>query len=179
MSRYLTIERKYQTKNISPKANWIEPKKSFNWVSVTPALRNLKTSHTFGKLDKRGELNTTLEKYKNYILNLSSNWDGYGAQPINEETLKRAYSLIENILQYFRDKMIEISIPLVQPVPDGSIDINWENDSFELLINISSETDKQVNLYGEKINSPEEEIEMHIPYDLVESMIIKWLKKNL
>ena len=112
-------------------------------------------------------------------MNLSDNWDGYGAQPFNEETLRRAYNLLENILDHFWNNMIDISIPLIQPVPDGSVDINWETDEFELLINTPQDTKKQVNLYGERINFPEEEIEMHIPYDLVELVIIQWLTKIL
>lgn len=179
MSKNLSIKRIFQKENYIPDKNWIKPTKIIDWASIPTTFSELRTRYTYTKLERKEELNNTFEKYKNYILNLSYNWDGYGAQPFNEETLGRTYNLLENILDHFWNNMIEISIPLIQPVPDGSIDINWETDEFELLINISPESNKQVNLYGEKINSPEDEIETHIPYYLVESVIIHWLMKIL
>lgn len=179
MSKDLNIKRTFQKDNYFPVEDWIKPTKPIDWASIPTTLSEVRTMYTYTKLERKEELDNTFEKYKNYILNLSYNWDGYGAQPFNEETLRRAYNLSENILDHFWNDIIDISIPLIQPVPDGSIDINWETDEFELLINISPESNKQVNLYGEKINSPEEEIEMHIPYDLVESVIIQWLIKIL
>jgi len=176
LSKDLLIKRFYPKENLSTQ-DWIKPTESIDWASVPPSLRELSSKYFHSKLERK-ELIKTFEEKRNYILNLPDNWDGYGAQPFNEGTLNRAYSLIENILSHFWF-IIGISIPLIQPVADSSIDINWETDKFELLINISSESNKQVNLYGEKLNSPEEEIEMSIPYDLVETVIIQWLKKIL
>ena len=99
------------------------------------SLRELSSKYFHSKLERK-ELIKTFEEKRNYILNLPDNWDGYGAQPFNEGTLNRAYSLIENILSHFWF-IIGISIPLIQPVADSSIDITWETDQFELLINIS------------------------------------------
>ena len=179
MSKDLNLKRIFQKDDYLLTEDWIKPTERIGWVSVLPSLSGLRSAYTYIDLEIKEELINIFDENRNYILNLSDNWDGYGAQPFNEGTLNRAYILIENILNHFLINQIDISIPLIQPVADGSIDINWETDEFELLINISSESNKQVNLYGEKLNSPEEEIEMHIPYDLVETVIIPWLKRIL
>jgi len=73
----------------------------------------------------------------------------------------------------------EISIPLILPNTDGSIDIYWETEDFKLLINIPAVKNELVHIYGEKHLSPEHEIEVRINYELVQGVIIEWMKKIL
>jgi hypothetical protein len=171
------MKEEFQENN--PSEEWIVPTKPLDWASPKIELTQVRRTFIHAKLTRGVELNSSFEKYRSYIMNLPDNWDGNGAPSFTENTFERASFLLKNILNKLWNNMDEIPIPLIQPVPDGSIDINWETDKFELLINISPETNKQVNVYGEKIDSPEDEIEMYIPYDLAELGVIQWLKKIL
>jgi len=75
--------------------------------------------------------------------------------------------------------MFEIFIPSIQPVSDGSIDIYWKTDEYELLVNIPPEIDILVNLYGEKVGSPKDTIDVRIHYNLVELVLVQWFKMIL
>ena len=175
MSREINMKRRLQEKFSSE--DWIIPTKSLNWASPQIDLSQVRSAFIHSKLIREEELNNSFEEYRNYIINLPDNWDGYGAQSFNETTLNRACFLSKNILEKLWNDMIEIPIPLIQPVPDGSIDINWETDKFELLINIPEEQNELVNLYGEKLGYPQEELEVRSNYDLIANVIIAWLKK--
>jgi len=157
--------------------DWSIPARFSDWLSPIEDLSVLKTAFICIKMDKKEELIHLFEKYRGYILELPENWDGYGAPSFNNEILKRVSNLLEKVFQSLWNEMIEISLPLIQPVPDGSVDINWETDKFELLVNIPSEDNKLVNIYGEKIGFPLEEIENRSNYELAILVITHWLKR--
>ena len=73
--------------------------------------------------------------------------------------------------------MVDVPFPLISPVPDGSVDINWETDKFELLINVPAKDNLLVNLYGERMSHPEDEVEVRINYDMAAQYVIPWLIK--
>jgi len=129
------------------------------------------------KLDKQKQLDKMLDEREKEILNLQYNWDDNGAEPFSEDTLKRVRTILKEIFHKLWKEMMDVPLPLIQQVPDESIDINWETEVFELLINIPSTLDELVNFYGEKPGHPEDEIEIRINYDLVTRYLIPWLIK--
>lgn len=130
-------------------------------------------------VDKHRELDQKLKKYSNGIVGLSDNWDRQASKGYNQETWQCVVKLLEKALNILWDEKFEVPIPVVLPSSNGSFDINWETEKFELLLNIPSDVKELVNLYGEKLGFPEDEIEVRINYNLVELVLIEWLKMIL
>lgn len=129
------------------------------------------------KSDKEKQLEKILNERENQILSLLENWDDDGAELISQVTLKRVKAMLLEIYRELWKDMLDVPFPYIQQVPDGSIDINWETDVFELLINIPSTLDELVNFYGEREGHPEDEIEVRTNYDLATRYLIPWLIK--
>ena len=140
-------------------------------------LHQIKNLFLSVKASREKMLEDLLEKRVSYILNLSKNWDDNGAENFKKHTLERVSNLLKKVFQDLWNQMIDAPFPLISPVPDGSVDINWETDIFELLINIPAKENLLVNLYGERINHPEDEVEVRINYDMVAQYVIPWLIK--
>jgi hypothetical protein len=47
-------------------------------------------------------------------------WDGYGAQPVNEETLER-------VVAFLRALPENVPVPDLVPEPDGEVSVEWQN----------------------------------------------------
>ena len=75
--------------------------------------------------------------------------------------------------------MFEVPLPRIQPVPDGSIDLNWKTEPFELLINIPPKKDEIICVYGEHIGHPEDLLDHMGKINAISSILNKWLKKVL
>lgn len=145
--------------------------------SVDTNLQEIKNLFLSVKATKEKKLQKLLDKRVKYFRDLTENWDDNGAATFKKETLNNLYNLLETIFQELWNQMLDLPFPLISPVPDGSVDINWETEIFELLINIPPLPNNLVSLYGEKINHPEYEIEVRINYDMVAQYIIPWLIK--
>lgn len=129
---------------------------------------------------KEDQLKELIEHSKENILSLNDDWDGYGAEPIESETLDRAFELLRRILKSLWDEEIfDVPLPRIQPVPDSSIDLNWMTEDFELLVNIPANGDQIVCIYGEHVGHPEDLIEHRGNYNLVDITLIKWLMSIL
>ena len=145
--------------------------------STETNLQEIKNLFISVKATKERMLEKLLDKRVNHILNLSENWDDNGAEKFKKETLERVSNLLKKILQELWDQMVDVPFPLISPVPDGSVDINWETDKFELLINVPAKDNLLVNLYGERMSHPEDEVEVRINYDMATQYVIPWLIK--
>lgn len=145
--------------------------------STETNLQEIKNLFISVKATKERKLEKLLDKRVNHILNLPENWDINGAEKFKKETLERVSNLLKKILQELWDQMVDIPLPLISPVPDGSVDVNWETDKFELLINVPAKGNMLVNLYGERMSHPEDEVEVRINYDMATQYVIPWLIK--
>jgi len=125
------------------------------------------------------KLDEKLSKYCENIIGLHDNWDDQGSKAITIEIWNYTTALLRKILYNLWYNGFNISIPLVLPNTDGSFDIYWEPGEFELLINIPSNRMELVHMYGEKSGSPEYELEARINYELVQGVIVEWIKKIL
>ena len=75
------------------------------------------------------------------ILDLEEDWDGDGACAYAKETWQKAVFFLRNLIDGLPEYALDIEaseelIPEILPGPNGSIDLEWEADRFDLLINI-------------------------------------------
>lgn len=127
------------------------------------------------------DIEDTLDKYTSHLLDLEDNWDGQGASSYKLDTIQRTKRFVRAIMDYFTDQRIEISIPKVLPVPNGSLDISWKNNYYRLIINISEDPHHLVEVYGDVTDHPEDEIDLRLNYDILikGGVLVEWLKKTL
>ena len=79
------------------------------------------------------------------MLELDNDWDGEGAVKISRKTWQKALDFLN------RHKLmweLEQNVPTISPLHNGSIDLHWKNDKFELLINIQEDSDL-AGVYGD------------------------------
>jgi hypothetical protein len=96
------------------------------------------------------QLESVIEDARN-ILNLDNDWDGNEAVSYNAEIWEKALEFVVNMhLKAFKYFDVELDYPKIQPGPDGSIDIVWEETlKYEILANFSTDKENIVNFYGE------------------------------
>lgn len=84
------------------------------------------------------------------LLELEDDWDEEGSPGYSEETWSRA-------IEYLRRQSwvcwlrygVTIPNPRISPGPDGSIDIHWRTESYELLLNIPRHPPTSATFYGD------------------------------
>jgi len=84
------------------------------------------------------------------ILNLEENWDGEGAESYTREVWSSATNFLWQLAEwaYIHLKLI-IPVPRILPSDEGSIDLHWKTDKYELLVSIPSNTDEAIDYYGD------------------------------
>lgn len=169
-----------EEKLLREKRDWVIPQ-TYDWKEIRSQfnidfeiLNYIKTSI---KSDNQKNLEDILNESISYIRNLPQDWDDDNAPKFKEETIRRTSELVREICHQIWEAEIEIPPPKIQHTSNGSIDINWESEKFELLINIPDDIDKSVNFFGEHLGHPEDDIANRMNYVLVLEMIISWLKK--
>jgi len=125
------------------------------------------------------KLDEKLREYSENIVGLPDNWDEEGSKAITIEAWNHTTTLLRKILYDLWYNGFDISIPLVLPNTDGSFDIDWETEEFQLLLTIPANIKELVHIYGEKSGQPEYELEVRINYELVQGVIVEWMKKIL
>jgi hypothetical protein len=96
------------------------------------------------------ELYASINKSK-YILGLEDGWDGENGKTYKVETWKRAVVFLSKYATKLYKKFeIIIPAPHIYHGPVGSIDIYWENENFNLLLNVPE--DGIGTFYGDDYN---------------------------
>ena len=94
-------------------------------------------------------LHEEIEQARNSILCLQDNWDGQGSLGYSESVMDRAINFMKiHVAHLFADSR-RILIPKILPSGDGSIDLHWKEQAFELLVNIPATDEVSVSFYGE------------------------------
>lgn len=157
--------------------NWIERPKAKNWlVNPSENLSNFIFGQKNVELNLFRELKEKIERYKKIIL---ESWDTKECKAFSEITWKRTTNLIRAVFENLKYYNFNIPFPTILPHTDSSFDIHWSSKDFHLTVTILSDLNQPVDIYGQKINSPEFELEVLIHYDLVEMVLNSWLKKIL
>ena len=91
-----------------------------------------------------GSLETKVNEAKERILRLEEDWDDAGCPAYKSETLDAAAQFLYQI-----DNPEAINVRIA-PASEGSIDLHWKTDKFELLINFHP--NNSVSYYGDDYN---------------------------
>jgi len=84
------------------------------------------------------------------IAQLKDDWDGEGSPAYSPITVERAVTFLAS---YAREMWvahgIEPPIPRIGPGPDGSVDIHWKEQTWELLVNLPADEREMAVFYGD------------------------------
>lgn len=84
------------------------------------------------------------------ILALRDDWDGEGSSSYSDLVVTRASDFVRRYAtRAWMDSDVVIATPRILPGPDGSIDVHWKMDSYELLVNIPPDQDEVATFYGD------------------------------
>jgi len=99
----------------------------------------------------------TLEEQVDKIISLKENWDGEGAKPYKRETIDKAKRYIPIVNQeLLAKKDLQLGDPEITPGPDGSIDMEWKTDNYELLVNVPEKSEPVSYYWYNKHNEKDE-----------------------
>ena len=141
---------------------------------VIQAGRN--TSETWTK-NSSIKLQTLKQEIQNskYILKLTNNWDENGALPISPMIYDSAIRFLQNYTLFiFKKYKTIIETPSINPVNNGSIDLEWHTPNARLLVNIRDT--QNAYYYGDQhknINS----IKGSISFETIENFFAVWMTK--
>jgi hypothetical protein len=112
-----------------------------------------------------------------YILNLPDDWDENGALRISEIVWNRAINFARHVtLWSCKYKRLSIGNVAISPIHSGGIDLYWQNDFCDLLINIPA-TGKLGTYHGENRNGESTSGALDLDETFPE-LVITWLKKR-
>lgn len=136
-----TKHSRYERSEWNPRENW-------EWEDH---LKNLHPADDFEHPEgggTGGQLESEIERSR-WILNLPENWDGEGAAAYTKWTWQRAIVFLKQQAEHVRECGSELDIPKILPGPEGSIDLHWDKQDYELLINIPSDPQRRATFYGD------------------------------
>jgi len=129
-------------------------------------------------LEELSHIEKAVENAK-YILRLSDNWDDDGALKIPELIFNRAVDFLYLYSKRAFDVFnFVIRAPIIQPVKDGSIDLEWDTEKAFLLINFKNSQTPTAFYYGEFTTENNQKFDFNgeIPTDTVQDTFVSWLK---
>ncbi|MCI1741482.1 MAG: hypothetical protein LKI18_03735 [Prevotella sp.] len=87
-------------------------------------------------------LRTRLQDSSQHILSLEDNWDEEGSQAFTNQTFGGVADFLITYSKYiFKEYHKIIDTPYITPSGNGSIDIDWDTDSYCFLVNIAKNGD--------------------------------------
>jgi len=126
------------------------------------------------KLRLKFKLLKEIKNSETRILSLEDNWDKEGSKAYKKESFDRAVTFLEQLYQkliYEHD--LRIQIPAIGPGPEGSIDIHWKTNKFELLLNIPEDYQELAGFYGDDYDK--ESIEGNLNLTSLQDVLVRWL----
>lgn len=88
------------------------------------------------------------------MLDLPDDWDEEGSPQIQVNTWDRATIFVSRTTwSVFSSSGVVIDAPHISPGPEGSIDIHWNSDDYELLVNIPHDASRPAEFYGDDRSS--------------------------
>ena len=110
-----------------------------------------------------------------FILNLNENWDENGALPISPILYETAICFLQNYATFISKKYkTVIETPSINPVKNGSIDLEWHTSNVQLLINIRDT--QNAYFYGDYYNN-DSPIKGSVSVKTVEPFFAAWMLK--
>ncbi|PWV51903.1 ANTAR domain-containing protein [Chitinophaga sp. S165] len=114
-----------------------------------------------------------------HILMLREGWDEEDALPIDEIIWENATSFLKAYVGYFDQiYLTALELPEINPVRDGSIDLEWRTSKGRLLINFNHRNLQKASFYGDRYAN-EDRIKGDISIKGVEEHLALWMKNCL
>jgi len=102
----------------------------------------------------RQEENSELKAEIGEANKLAENWDDEGSPAYSKDTLDRAAAFLTMQSDTVKKHHgLILPVPRILPGPDGSIDIHWKRQGWELLVNIPSDPSEMAVFYGDDYGS--------------------------
>lgn len=136
-----------------PSAQWLEisslDERKFGGA---PAWEVLEENFSLTATEEKDHLEHIVEAIavSKSTLELKNDWDGEESSGYSQTTWDRMQKfLIDHARAMWNQIGISIPAPQILPGPDGSIDMLWKTDDYELLVNIPSDPMSFVSFYGD------------------------------
>jgi hypothetical protein len=96
------------------------------------------------------DLKAEIEQATEHLLTLADNWDDEGSPAYSKEALARAaYFLTAHSAKGHDLCSSYPPAPRIGPGPNGSIDLHWKQEKWELLVNIPANDTQMAVFYGD------------------------------
>lgn len=121
------------------------------------------------------ELEEAIQSSKDHILGLKDNWDEEGAKPFKKETVDRAIQIIRMV-----HKEVKVKPPNLSPYGNGAVDIHWNNDYFELLLDVEEDPKEPMGYFGDTYPNKNKDIEIEREFTDIKKeipIIVAWMKR--
>ena len=110
-----------------------------------------------------------------YILKLSDSWDDAGALPIEPIIYETTVRFLQDYAAFILKKYkIIIETPSINPVKNGSVDLEWHTPNARLLINIRDT--QNAYYYGDQHNNINS-IKGSVSTQTTENFLAAWMTK--
>jgi len=119
---------------------------TFQWERETPIVEK------WTQQEEDRELKAEIEQAKN-LLKLAHDCDDEGSPTYSKGTLDRAVAFLTAHSEQFKKFGLHLPVPKINPGPDGSVDIHWKRQSWELLVNIPADANEMAGFYGDNYGS--------------------------
>lgn len=118
----------------------------------------------------------TIQESKS-LLNLKEDWDVEGALTCKKNTYSSAIEfLVKYSNEIFVSHNLVIEPPEINLTKDGSIDLEWRNDNYILLINFLNSEKLDIHYYGED-SKTKTIIKGFIDYNSINKDLAFWMQK--
>lgn len=116
-------------------------------------------------------------KEANSIVELPADWDGEGALQITKGVFEAAVGFLREYSCYISDNFhIQIEAPEINPVRNGSIDLEWHTTNAQMLINIRHRDNEfYAYYYGDRYQN-RMPIKGNVPLSEFSESLAVWMK---
>ncbi len=114
-----------------------------------------------------------------YILTLEEGWDGEDGSPVNKAIWETATSFLRAYVKYIDQRYgFSFDLPEINPLRDGSIDLEWRTSKGRLLINFNEKHPHEASFYGDRY-ADEDSIKGNVDVKEVKEHLAIWMKNCL
>ncbi|SHN33299.1 hypothetical protein [Chitinophaga sp. CF418] len=146
--------------------------------TITPSQQELKDGEIKIAYTYKSKVDELIEQSK-YILNLKEGWDEEDALPIDKTIWENATSFLRTYVNYIdQHYRIPFELPEINPLRDGSMDLEWRTAKGRLLINFNNRNPQKASFYGDRYAN-EDSIKGNVDIKEVKEHLAIWMKNCL
>ena len=103
------------------------------------------------------------------LMNLQQNWDSYGAPPVNEKSILRAFDILSGIV----NPSFSLPYPSVVPTAKGGVQLEWHRNGVDLEIEIYPDSGGAFSYEGKGEEPFEREDDPANHIELLQGLVVK------